>query len=133
VHGAWKLTLAAATDGEHAVKYADVAACLATFKEWNEGHGKNEQFHGAFSTHFALHDKRALDQLRRAWGSWPGSWAGSWPSDQAGLGPGGHWCMGKAQETKPGYNLHHPLNKPVSHFSWFYQPVDEIRDYFGVS
>lgn len=104
----------------HEVSYADLGDCLSALQAHNDSDtGRQEQFSGSFETFFPLHDQKQLETLRANWGNF------------SLIQP--RLVQGPVPEYQSPYSMHHPDRTDTSarHFGPFYQPIDEIRDYFG--
>lgn len=100
------------------ITYDEVGAALAELKVWGDDpRGRFECFSGTFISFFALHDKKALQHLKEQWGTF------------AMARPG--YVQGKDPEFDCKLSTHHPDNHPKKQFGPLWQPLDEIRDYFG--
>eukprot|EP01043_Picozoa_sp_COSAG02_P065423 COSAG02_NODE_9868_length_2088_cov_1.218703_1_plen_471_part_01 len=107
------------TPAPHEVSYADLGQCLSDLDAHNKSDkGSQEHFSGAFETFFALHDQKKLEKLRESWGNF------SLVKPKLVKGP-------KPEYSSP-YSMYHPNQATdLAHFGPFYQPIDELRDYFG--
>ena len=100
-------------------EYDDVGACLDALESWGDkgGLGRFESFSGTFDTFFPLRDKQALLEIGGRWATFK---MVRWK-----------WITGKDPEYRSLHSLYHPHNVPVQQFAPLYQPIDDIRDYFG--
>jgi hypothetical protein len=101
----------------HHIEWKDIGTCLQILQEWQDSSGRFEKFDGTFLKFFALHDKPVLAELRAKWGTF------------AVLKK--FYCLGKPSEDVSTFAYYHPGTKETQQISLFYQPIDEIRDYFG--
>ena len=102
----------------HEVSYADLGQCLVDLDAHNMSeNGEQEHFSGAFETFFALHDQKKLETLRESWGNF------SLVKPKLVVGP-------KPEYSSP-YSCITPTSPQTRTSGPFYQPIDELRDYFG--
>jgi hypothetical protein len=101
-----------------AITYADMEHVLSVFGKWSDGDGKYESFDGAFKNFFPLHDKVQLARLKERWGSFKLAW------NMKGI-------LAKNPEYMSMHSVYHPANEKKMQFAPLWQPLDEIRDYFG--
>ena len=99
------------------VKWLDVEKCLLIMDMWESADGQDETFVGSLRTYFPLHYKNHLDALKETWGSY--GLLFKWKT------------MGRPNEWSSRVPYKHPSNAMVPQSAWMYQPIDEIRDYFG--
>ena len=85
--------------------------------KWYKEVGKKDKFVGSLLDVFPLHDREELDDLSAKWATY--SLITS--------------CTVKAKQSESSSRLSyfHPENGEVTRFALFYQPLNEIRDYFG--
>ena len=82
------------------------------------GPGGKEVFVGSMLMFFPTHQDQELEFLKTSWGSWSHMWS----------------CSTIAKPNEGGKTLAwgHPQNTPAKQTPGFlYQPIDEMRDYFG--
>ena len=102
--------------------YDEVIDALQILKEWCDpvfGAGREERFHGTLKQFFPIHDEDELGFLRQQWGNI-------------------YLLCNNITGYKPEYAGKKAFGSPENHTvtlqmprSWHYQPIDEIRDYFG--
>eukprot|EP01048_Picozoa_sp_COSAG05_P010916 COSAG05_NODE_992_length_6265_cov_7.908693_1_plen_1089_part_00 len=112
------------SEAESAVQYADVGTLLQKCEQWQAGAGIHESFSGTFDEYFPVHDKKVLRDLELRWGSWKfvKPLVSGWKP---------HFVLEKLTEYTGLHSMQHPRNLPVRQFAPLFQPIDEIRDYFG--
>ena len=106
------------SEAEESVSYEEVGECLDVLENWNlQMPGKYESFSGSYDDFFPTHDKDILANLQERWGSF------------------GHVKWGHVTEKPTEYvgahSMHHPHNEEARQFAPLWQPIDEVRDYFG--
>lgn len=106
-----------AADGQY-VRYSDIGKCIHVLENWMKGPGQYERFKGTFAGYFALHHKPTIARFRETWGSYKLIWSSL-------------YVEGKPGEEISAHSMYHPDCVPVKQLSMLYQPIDEIRDYFG--
>jgi hypothetical protein len=95
------------------------------------GPGANEQYIESLELFFPLHNQEELSWLRKRWGSWDQLWATKFRAKEVEGAATPCWnIMDDADPTKP-YSPDEPYNVPTVILGCLYQPLDEIRDYFG--
>ena len=94
---------------------------LLDFDECDNG-SQSENFAGEFLSYFALHDKKTLADLQKRWGSFIFM--------DGGLTV---FVKDKDPEHLGMYSMYHPMNAGKTQLAFTWQPLDEIRDYFGES
>ena len=92
---------------------------LLQFDKCDNG-SQEENFAGEFMSYFALHDKKTLADLQKRWGSFIFM--------NGGLTV---FVKGKDPEHMGMYSMYHPRNAGKTQLTFTWQPLDEIRDYFG--
>ena len=114
----------------------DVCFVLDAWRHGVDGPGRNEQFVHTFHSFFPLHDERELAYLGTEWGSF---------KLLTRCKTLGYQAEGEArkvmdevhdagQENFEFNTMGSDRNKPREHtlpWAWYYQPIEEIRDYFG--
>ena len=104
---------------ELSLNYDDIGVCLDSLEAWakKDSDGNYESFSGSFDDYFPLHDKVHLYDLAERWATFTlvKTWA----------------VQGKDAEFKSLHSFYHPDNVSKQQFGPLYQPLDEIRDYFG--
>ena len=98
--------------------YDEIGQALMELARWGDGPiGQYEFFNGAFDCIFPLHDKPVLKSLRERWGNF------------------GILKLKVIEGCDPEYlsmhSMFHPENEPRQQPAMLWQPIDEIRDYFG--
>jgi hypothetical protein len=106
--------------GATALTWQDLVTLRAELSKWADDPGKDERFTGLFAGCFPTHDYDELGTLRRMW------------ADKSTI-----LCMlsvhARVQEGKMTRGAHYSWdNADVQQSALWYQPIDEIRDYFGV-
>lgn len=99
------------------VSYENCGQALQELHAYHKGGGEHEHFTGSFEAFFALHEPKTLEDLRIRWGTF---------STLSTM-----WTEGKMPEYASAHALMHPENLNVKQFSPLYQPIDEVRNYFG--
>ena len=105
------------------VSYTELREVVEVLQTWidpKNGPGRHEKFTGTFTSFFALHDYNELHYLQTQWGSIRVIFR----SKLSGYSEGGDSPL----------SLAHTDNTPHEHaipWSWSWQPIHEIRDYFG--
>eukprot|EP01052_Picozoa_sp_SAG31_P026523 SAG31_NODE_2409_length_5754_cov_2.321485_2_plen_1028_part_00 len=102
---------------QYHVNWADVEKCLLILETWELGQGNDEQFVGNLSTYLPLHHKLSREYLTEVWGNYGLLFKCK--------------VVVKQQEFDGKIAYHDPDNVPTGQFGPLYQPIDEIRDYFG--
>eukprot|EP01043_Picozoa_sp_COSAG02_P023781 COSAG02_NODE_1279_length_13487_cov_7.611696_12_plen_1124_part_00 len=98
--------------------YEEIGQALTELQRWGEGPvGQYEFFNGAFDCVFPLHDKVLLKSLRQRWGTF-----GILKQT---------FIQGRDPEYLSMHSMFHPGNEPRQQLAMLWQPIDEIRDYFG--
>ena len=98
--------------------YDEIGQALMELARWGEGPiGQYEFFNGAFDCIFPLHDKPVLKSLRERWGNF-----GILKLK---------FIEGRDPEYLSTHSMFHPENEPRQQPAMLWQPIDEIRDYFG--
>ena len=120
--------------------------CLGELEKLGEDQLQYEHFTGSFDTFFALHDKKVLADLRERWGSFaflsPRTFFfGAAPKfPREGMDPEYTQYSLSKKERRLGarsgaLSVYHPENEAKKQFGWctfpLWQPIDEVRDYFG--
>jgi hypothetical protein len=100
------------------VRYSDIGRCVQTLESWMQGPGEHERFNGEFAGYFALHHKPTIADFRNRWGRYDLIWKSLYIMDKDG-------------EEISTHAMHHPDNHAQKQIAMLYQPIDEIRDYFG--
>jgi hypothetical protein len=104
--------------GTESASHADIGQVIDIFEEWlQKDEAKEERFEGQFAAFFALHDKQKLQILRDGWATFKFLSRIKWEA--------------KSPEFATNLSYYHPHNLPENQFGLVYQPLDEIRDYFG--
>jgi hypothetical protein len=109
--------------GLEPVTYEELKEVYFVLNRWIDPHtgpGRNEEFVGTFKAYFPLHDKRELAYLGDQWGSFKVLAMGT--------------ISGYREDGTLPVSFAHPENIPHEHtipWSWSWQPINEIRDYFG--
>ncbi len=105
------------------VSYTELRQVVEVLKNWRDektGPGRNERFTGTFKSFFALHDWNELHYLHSQWGTLTIIFRAS--------------ISGYSENGDSPLSLAHTDNIPHEHsipWSWSWQPIHEIRDYFG--
>lgn len=115
--------------------YEHIVDCVAILERWREGAGREEIFFGTLTSYFPLHAENELHYLKTEWGNpkvmFRGKIIGYNPESEpreieSADGADGTLMefntFGAAKNTRAEHNF------PVS---LWYQPLEEIRDYFG--
>ena len=106
------------------VTYEELEQVVDILRHWTDpmtGPGRGEKFVGTFRSYFPLHHHEELQYLKNQWGSFRVLTL----AKSSGYRENG---------DLDGYAFGHPENIPHEHsfpFSWAWQPIHEIRDYFG--
>ena len=114
------LDRAAQLAGGTKVTHEQLGYVIGVFDDWTAKQTENgiiERFDGQFESFFALHEKQKLQQLRDEWSSFKFLFRFKWEA--------------KSPEWATDVAYYHPDNEPVVQFGLLYQPLDEVRDYFG--
>jgi|EP01046_Picozoa_sp_COSAG06_P012677 hypothetical protein len=120
---------------EKAVTYRlvnDVCDSLKTWRAPNTGPGREEKFCGTLQHYLPIHDTAELKYLTDQWGDF----RVLFKSNIVGYNPEGAPVVldrGPPQLVEPN-TFGSDLNIPHEHaipWSWAYQPIEEVRDYFG--
>eukprot|EP01045_Picozoa_sp_COSAG04_P015822 COSAG04_NODE_1279_length_7423_cov_9.522392_3_plen_1192_part_00 len=104
------------------VSYTELREVVEVLKTWTDpktGPGRNEAFTGTFQSFYPLHDFVELEYLKTQWGTFKAILRQT--------------TSGYAEDSSP-LALAHEDNVPHEHSipgSWSWQPIHEIRDYFG--
>ena len=104
------------------VTYEELSDAVTVLKQWidpNLGPGRNESFVGTFRSYYPLHNEKELAYLRAQWGTFKVLTKCS---------------ISGYSEGDMRFSFSHPENTPMDHippWSWNWQPINEIRDYFG--
>eukprot|EP01052_Picozoa_sp_SAG31_P015570 SAG31_NODE_1004_length_10437_cov_2.754208_10_plen_696_part_00 len=107
------------------VTYKELGFVWNDLKAWRDkktGKGRKEQFVGSLTKYYATHDYNELEYLRQQWGNF-----GLLLTPQ---------LSAYAEDGNPRdqYSLSHPDNQVHEYtipWTWAWQPIHEIRDYFG--
>lgn len=95
------------------------------------GPGADEQYTESLQLFFPLHNQEELSWLRNRWGSWNQLWVFNITAKEV---EGGYTpCWNIMDDAGNGFQ-HTPDTPyiiPTVVFGCLYQPLDEIRDYFG--
>jgi hypothetical protein len=105
------------------VSYTELREAVEVLKTWideKSGPGRNERFTGTFKSFYALHDWNELEYLRTQWGTLKIIFR----SVISGYSENGDSPLSLAHDD----NIPHEHSVP---WSWSWQPIHEIRDYFG--
>ena len=95
------------------------------------GPGANEQYIESLELFFPVHNQEELSWLRNRWGSWDQLWTTNFRAKEVEGATTPCWnIMDDADPTKP-HSSDEAYNVPTVVFGCMYQPLDEIRDYFG--
>jgi hypothetical protein len=106
--------------------YDDVCDCVQILERWKRGKGRHEVWFGTLRAYFPLHQESELVYLKREWGNPKMLFKSS--------------IVGYLRESEPGeegreMNTFGSCGKERRVFkfpySLIYQPLEEIRDYFG--
>jgi hypothetical protein len=99
------------------VTYEDIKKCLVIMKAWEKKEGKHEAFVGSLTEYFPLHYTPNRERLTKLWGNYNMLLRFK--------------TLGRTPEymTRLAYN--DPANVEVDQVAWLWQPIGEIRDYFG--
>jgi hypothetical protein len=104
------------------ISWLDLEKMVSILEAWDATPiGKAEVFLGDLTTYFPLHHKPTLQHLTEAWGN------------TAHLTICSKRIFVNAKETEniSHYSYYDPLNEGVLQAAIFYQPIEEVRDYFG--
>lgn len=110
----------------------DVCDSLEKWRAPNTGRGREEKFCGTLQHYLPLHDEDELAYLTDQWGNF----SALLKSNIVGYNPEGAPVVldrGPPQLVEPN-TFGSDLNIPHEHaipWSWAYQPIEEVRDYFG--
>lgn len=101
------------------LSWKDVEKTVAILEAWQATpRGSSEEFVLSLQRYMPLHDKQKLKYFEEVWGSFS-------------LITGCNFPEALEEETTAELPLYHPHNEKVKHFALMYNPVGEIRDYFG--
>lgn len=95
------------------------------------GPGADEQYIESLLLFFPVHNQEELTFLRNRWGSWNQLWSYNFRSKEVEGETTPCWNIMDDAPDDGDFNPHAPYNTPVVRFGCLYQPIDEIRDYFG--
>lgn len=107
----------AALDLEQIVTWVDVEKSLLVLELWDDKAGRDECFVGTMKTYLPLHYKEQRDNLTEVWGNYQLICQKT--------------VIGQDPEYVSRLALNDPRNAPKLQMAWRYQPLDDIRDYFG--
>jgi hypothetical protein len=120
---------------DHRPSYELISAVCNIFDEWRDprsGKGRHEQFMGTLTAYLPVHDPDELKYLMEQWGTFnlllKSTIVGYNPESEPSVVD-----RGPPQQLEPN-TFGSDLNVPHEHalpWSWGYQPIEEIRDYFG--
>jgi hypothetical protein len=109
--------------GMSPVTYSELCDALEVCKKWRDpvnGPGRDEEFVGTLLKYFPMHDKAEIQYLKDQWGKVRMLFT----REIAAYAEGGNAV----------YSLGHPDNQIHEYtipWVWTWQPIHEIRDYFG--
>lgn len=117
---------------EDAITYNDVVDAVHILERWKEGKGREEVWYGTFQSFFPLHVESELAFLKAEWGNPKNLFRGC----LIGYDPE---CEPKVYDPGPPKVLEYNtfgsagniLHEHTLPWSLVYQPLEEIRDYFG--
>jgi hypothetical protein len=105
------------------VSYSELVDVLEVLKVWRDpivGPGRLETFVGTFLEYFPIHDHDELMYLKHQWGNFGMLTSAS----VLGYFEGGDKAQALGHPKNPGQKIRFP-------FVWSWQPIHEVRDYFG--
>lgn len=135
--------------GLEPVSYTELCEVIEILKVWRDpiaGPGRNELFVGTFLEFYPIHNLEELKFLKQEWCACPALPPLSHPLPHptgesvntiSFRGNFGMMCRGSVEsywEGENGKSFGHPKNelrRRTFPFVWSYQPINEIRDYFG--
>lgn len=95
------------------------------------GPGANEQYIESLQLFFPVHNQEELSWLRNRWGSWNQLWAQSFRSKEVEGADTPCWNIMDDAPDDAEFDPNAHYNVPTVRWGCVYQPLDEIRDYFG--
>ena len=95
------------------------------------GPGADEQYIESLQLFFPVHNQEELTFLRNRWGSWNQLWNNNFRSKEVEGETTPCWNIMDDAPDEGEFDANAPYNTPVVRFGCLYQPIDEIRDYFG--
>ena len=112
----------AAKKAKKEVSWKDIGVTIKVMETFDrQAGGALEDFAGEFVIYFALHDMKRLPILREKWGNYK----------MLKFHTQGFFIKGKDPENVSMVSLYHPENQEKRQYSALWQPIDDIRDYFG--
>ena len=116
-----------------ALTYDHVVDCVSILERWRDGRGRKEIWFGTLAAYFPLHLENELKYLKNEWGNPKMLFSGS----IIGYNPEGEPKEREVEGEEPEVE-HNTMgaakNRLQVHrfpLSLVYQPIEEIRDYFG--